>query len=664
MRDYQVPRSGFAWLLLTQGFLLLPHLIQFPLILLPTWLICTVWRVMIYQGRWQYPSSLVKTVLVILSFMALLIMQKRWLTIENAILTLLIAFLLKLLEMKQLRDVLITIYLAYFVIVTELLLSQSIFSGVYLLFSLLMVTTTMIAIYSSANEVSLLHSLKHALKMLALSIPIMVVAFLVFPRLEPLWTVPMPAGSGKTGVSGSMSPGLFSQLAQSDELAFRVKFEGEVPSLSSLYWRGVVLTQFDGETWLPLDEQGFKKPPMEDIRIKSASIPYRYRITMEPSYQEWIFTLAGVTNTDAQVSYLHDFTVKHDGIIDQRLSWDFSSHIDAELGLEIYQYQRKAALLLPADFNPKTLQFARKLYSESGSNEEYIDAVLDYFRSNPFYYTLNPPRLEKNTVDDFMFNTRKGFCEHYASAFVVLMRAVRIPARVVAGYQGGDINPFENHVTVRQLDAHAWTEVWLQGKGWVRIDPTYAVAPERIEKGGQESLQSEEKYLSETPFSPLRYRGISWVTKLQYRFDQANYLWHNWVLDYTTDRQEGVLLALLGSSSPQVIALFVATIFVAFSVFMMIHIRVKYRRLPISPVEKIYRKFLKKVARKGLKKHHGEGAMDFARKAKIKWPKSASAIDHIVQQYLLLNYALLPENVQESRLLKQFRHDVIRLKLE
>lgn len=664
MRDYQVPRSGFAWLLFTQAFLLLPHLLEFPLILLPVWLVCTFWRVMIYQGRWNYPSAVIKTVLVAASFLVLVLIQKRWLTVETAILTLLIAFLLKLLEMKQLRDVLIIIYLAYFVIVAELLLSQTILSGFYLILSLLMVTATLIAIQSAVNETPLFYPVVHALKMLVLSLPIMVVAFLVFPRLEPLWTVPMPAGSGKTGVSGSMSPGLFSRLAQSDELAFRVKFDGDVPPLKTLYWRGVVLTRFDGQTWLPILEQGDQKPPLDDITINAGSASYHYRMTMEPSYQEWIFTLAGVINTDTRVNYLRDFTVKHEGIIDKRESWKFTSVIDATLGAEIYRYHRKATLLLPEGLNPKTLIFAQELYAKSVSNDDYIQKVLDHFRNNAFYYTLNPPLLGKNSVDDFLFNTRRGFCEHYASAFVVLMRAAGIPARVIAGYQGGDINPFEKHVTVRQLDAHAWAEVWMTGKGWVRIDPTYAVAPERIEKGGQESLQAEENFLAETPFSPLHYRDISWLKRLQYRFDQANYLWHSWILDYTNTRQQSVLLALLGSTSPQFIAFLVGGVFIAFSLLMALYITLRYRPLPLSPVEKIYRKYLKKLAKKGLKKAQGEGAVDFARKAKSKWPKSALMIDDIVQQYLILNYSALPQNVQETRLLKQFRRDVIKLKLQ
>ena len=664
MNDYQVPRMGFAWLLVTQVFILFPHLLRFPMLLLPLWVICTFWRIMIYQGRWSYPSKWVKTNLVIFSVIAIVVVEKRWLNVEATVLTLLMAFLLKLIEMKNQRDVLVVIYLAYFVIVTELIFSQTMLAGLYMVSSLLLVTTSLVAIQTAENEVHFFHPVKISSKILLLSLPIMLVGFLVFPRLDPLWAVPMPAGAGKTGVSGTMSPGLFSQLAKSDELAFRVEFEGEMPALKDLYWRGVVLTKYDGKTWSPINEEKLQQPLSEDIEISVDTPRYKYHVVMEPNNSEWMFPLLGTMKSDADAFYLNDFTMRHNDIIDQRKSWDFESYPDAMINPVAYRYHLTAALKLPKDYNPRTRELAKNLYSQSRSDQDYITKVLQHFRVEPFFYTLNPPLLQKNSIDDFLFNSRRGFCEHYAGAFVFLARAADIPARVVVGYQGGDINPYEHYVTVRQFDAHAWAEVWYLDEGWVRVDPTYAVAPERIERGGQESLQSQEGFLAEAPFSPIRYRDYVWVRAMQHRVDQANFLWNNWVMGYEGKKQETVLKKLLGDTSIKSLALFMLSAFVGVPLIMAIYFSWKYRPAPLSKVEKIYRRFLKKMAKKGLPKAPAEGPMDYRKRLIEKWPNSEEMVSAITRQYLMLSYAKLPEDVEESHLLKTFRHDVIKLKVK
>lgn len=660
--DYQVPRLALGFLLATQVLLLLPHLQAFPLILVPVWLVCTFWRLMIFRGRWGSPSTFVKTGLVVMSALLIVAVQGRALSLETAIVALLVSFLLKLLEMKQQRDMLVLVYLAYFVIIGQLLLSQDLLSGVYLLAGMLVVTATLIAMRSAVAEIAWYQPLLQSARMLAISVPVMLVAFLVFPRLEPLWMVPMPSGAGKTGVSGSMSPGQFSSLAQSDALAFRAGFEGSVPALHDLYWRGIVLTEFDGNTWRPLDEPGLPAAPVEDIDTEGNPQSYRYRITIEPTQQLWVFVLAGVTEMTADADYLRDFTIRAREKIDQRQAWQFTSFPKASLGREIWRYHRYHALQLPEGFNLQAQEFARRLRSQSSSQEDYIRRVLDHFRNENFVYTLSPPALGRHTVDEFLFGTRQGFCEHFASAFVVLMRAAGIPSRVVAGYQGGDINPYEKHVTVRQLDAHAWTEVWLDGKGWVTVDPTYAVAPERIENGSQQSLQQEEQFLAKNPLSPIRYRGLTWLTSLQYRFDQMNYLWHIWVLDYTGDRQQMLLLSFLGEITARRMAMLMGGAFLLFALFMAVYILTGYRRPSLSPADRIYRRFLRKLAAHGMQKAAAEGPLDFAARAKTRWPEKADAIDVIVRQYVLLNYVGQVGDQGYSGLLKQFRRDVISFK--
>ena len=662
MSEYRIPRLALEWLLLTQSFLLLPHMLRFPVLVIPVWLFCTFWRLRIHQGRWRYPPFWVKLVLVVSAFVLIKLTQQRMLSVEATVCTLLLAAMFKLLEMKSRRDLLISVYLAYFVIVTELLFSQTLLSTLYMLAGVVMVTATLIAVHSNGEAVQRSYPLAQSLRMLAFSLPMMAVIFIVFPRLGPLWLVPKPAGQGKTGVSGEMSPGQFTELVKSDELAFRVSFSGDIPPLSSLYWRGVVLTNFDGRTWRPLTETYRDQPPLDDYQL-TGQPPVAYHIIMEPSQRSWLFTLSGTVNSDeGNLLYARDFTVKAPAVIDQRMNWSLQAYPDANKGLEIYRYQRNATLRLPDGYNPQTQQLAYNLYQQVDDDKAYIRKVLAYFREQPFYYTLTPEALGRDSVDDFLFRSRRGFCEHYASAFVVLMREMGIPARVIAGYQGGDINPYEKHVSVRQMDAHAWAEVWLKGEGWVRFDPTYAVAPERIEQGSQQALQQQEGFLDDAPFSPRRFSGLRWLRSLGYRYDQLNLLWHEWVLNYQGRQQQNLLQALLGEVSVRRLVMLVGLAFVASALLVAGFFAWQYRLPALPPVEKIYRRFTRKLARRGLAKGEAEGPLHLRQRAVNRWPEQQAEIDTIIKYYLQLHYARALPAQRHRRLLKQFRHDVMQFK--
>ncbi|NRB39698.1 MAG: DUF3488 domain-containing transglutaminase family protein [Pseudomonadales bacterium] len=669
--SYPMGRSAFFWLLVSQLFLLAPHLIRFPKLLILPCAISFVWAIQVYRARWAYPPMQIKVVLVVCAIAALVMQNFVWFSVEFMVCLLLLAYILKLLELRQHRDVLVMAYLSYFVIVGQCLFSQSLLSAVYLLLGLLLCTVFLIAAFSGdtafeSDKKALLRPLKTASAMVFISVPMMLLAFLIFPRLEPFWAVPMPGGQATTGVSDTMSPGMFSDLAQSDALAFRVSFVEQVPALNTLYWRGLVLTHFDGRVWKAQNESVSAQWIKTDTTL-SKHPKVQYQITMEPSFKPWLFTLASVVLIEQRSSkglmYQRDAIVRAIKPIQQRSLYTLYSDVQSVRDVEIYRYHRAAALALPEGFNPQTLVFANKLYAESTSDKAYIDSLLAYFNKEEFYYSLKPPALGRHYIDDFLFISKTGFCEHYASSFVVLLRAVGIPARVVAGYQGGDVNPYEKHVSVRQMDAHAWAEVWLEGRGWLRVDPTAAVAPERIDRGSMESFKKDKFFLANSPLSFRHLNALAWLSTMAYRYDQLNALWHQKVLAYEGSVQQNFLKALLGEVNSRNIALFMASGFAFFALLTGAYFALSWRPLKRSALDKTYHVFISKVRRAGLEIIPAEGPVDFQRRCVQRWPMSAMQIERICQNYIVLQYACETAEYKKTAELKALVKAIKRLSL-
>jgi protein-glutamine gamma-glutamyltransferase len=327
--------------------------------------------------------------------------------------------------------------------------------------------------------------------MLAFAAPVALVMFLLFPRVPgPFWALPSRSAAGLTGLSDEMSPGMISQLIQSDEIAFRVSFEGPEPPQSALYWRGPVLERFDGSTWRDLE-----RLPQLSPRMQLRGPSFRYRITLEPHGRAWLLALdfpARWSDRDAMLT--NEFQLVSRRPIDSAHALEIESWPEASPEPELSPLLRMRNLQQPEGRNPRSTELAIALRAAAGSDAAFVDAVLRHFREQPFVYTLQPPLLGSvHPVDEFMFRTRRGFCEHYASAFTLMARAAGVPARVVTGYQGGEVNPISNRLVVRQSDAHAWSEVWLEGRGWTRVDPTGAVAPNRIELSLGDALPAGER---------------------------------------------------------------------------------------------------------------------------------------------------------------------------
>ncbi|WP_395826544.1 DUF3488 and DUF4129 domain-containing transglutaminase family protein [Collimonas sp.] len=467
-----------------------------------------------------------------------------------AMLVLLLTF--KLLEMRARRDLFVVLLLSFFLLLTTFFYSQSLSSLLWMIVTLLLILTTQLSFQYIGVQPPLKQRLRLGSMMLAMALPLTLTLFLLFPRIQgPLWGLPGDAHGGRSGLSDSMSPGNIAQLALSDDIAFRVKFLDPQPPPSKLYWRGVVLTHFDGRTWTP----GLTRRVAVDsdsaaaaIAPRSAATSVRQQITMEPNGQRWLFALETPQMPPRLDGISTSMTVDHQlraaRMIGDRIRYDVVSNLAPPVADHNDRAELQQALALPPNVNPRSREFAADLRAKAPSERALVAAVLHFFRSENFSYTLEPPLLGRDSVDDFLFSSRAGFCEHYASSFVFLMRAAGIPARVVTGYQGGETNPVDKMMTVRQSDAHAWAEVWLPSQGWVRVDPTAAVAPNRVETQLSNVLPRSffGRLLGPALGKSNWWSALSEAALIaRANWEALGNSWNQWVLNYTPARQQSFM---------------------------------------------------------------------------------------------------------------------------
>jgi transglutaminase-like putative cysteine protease len=437
---------------------------------------------------------------------------------------------LKPLETRTTRDRMITVFLAYFLTLTNLLYSQSLVLAGFMVTCVAMAGMLQVRMNDSGGGIG--EHFQKICVLLAQALPLTLVLFVLFPRISgSLWGFDDPGGKGVTGLSETMAPGRISSLAQSGEIAFRVSFEGgSIPARESLYWRALVLSRFDGRQWSP----GEGRLLQEGVHSSGQSV--RYTVTAEPSDELWMFALDLPVDSPPGVRFGADFTLSAPVKRAKRVRYTLSSCPGCRNPVpgDLQELVR-----LPDAGGERARELARSWTRAGYEDPKIVQLALSHFRTEPFYYTLTPPLLAMDDpVDDFLFDVRRGYCEHYASAFTFLMRAAGVPARVVVGYQGGEQNPVGDYLIVRQSDAHAWAEVWLDDSGWVRVDPTAAVSPLRIERGAAAVAAREAGRMLDAPALGV-LRG-AW-TRVRLNWDAVNNMWNQWVLDYGGARQKRVL---------------------------------------------------------------------------------------------------------------------------
>jgi transglutaminase-like putative cysteine protease len=458
----------------------------------------------------------------------------------------------------------------------------------------------------------------------------MVLLFLFFPRLDPLWSLPQPSTKAQTGLSDSMAPGDIAELSKSAALAFRASFEGPLPPRSQLYWRALTLDQFDGRRWSQSSRALVPDAPL--WRPEGPSV--RYSVVLEPTGKPWLMTL-DVGQTDlAGVRQMSDFRWQRRRSVEQSILYAAESWPNVVRETVLSEGARLQALQLPARGNPQVREWAADLHRHHGEADAVVDALLAYFTAQPFRYTLKPPALGANSVDDFLFGSRAGFCEHYAGAMTFALRAAGVPARVVTGYQGGELNPDGNYLSVRQFDAHAWVEYWQAGVGWRSVDPTAAVAPMRVEQGLEQALAADEEFLGDSPMSALRYRNLAWLNSIRMSWDSLDYGWQRWVLGYQGQQQLQVLGRWFSGFQAQVFAGGAVIILGLLALWLL-----KPWQRQSDFQLRVFNRFERLLARQGLKRQPGEGAQAFAQRAGERLPAQAQAIEAFVREFQAQRYA-------------------------
>ena len=554
-------------------------------------------------------------------------------------LTLLLTF--KLLEMHARRDLFVVIFLSFFLLLTNFFYSQSILTAVVMVATIIVLLSAQITFQFTGAVPPLAARLKLAGRVFLIAAPLGVLLFVGFPRIQgPLWGLPGDAG-GKSGMSDTMSPGSMTSLALSEEVAFRAHFNGAAPPQEQLYWRGPVLSNYDGRAWTRAGQQLY--PPAllrlaRQLEWKGASYPYE--VTLEPGRRQFLFMLElsepGARIDGAEGIYTDELEQLVRASSDKRLRYSSVAHPAhvAQSGLDPQALERW--LQLPQGFNPRTLRYAAQiqaLRAERG-DDAAIAAVLDMFRKG-FEYTLEPGRLGRDEIDEFLFDTRKGFCEHFSGSFVYVMRAAGLPARVVNGYQGGELNPVDGYYTVRQSDAHAWSEVWLgPERGWTRIDPTAAVAPERIRTSLSQTLPQAAPFGLQG-LADLARDQTSWLAQMRFGLSAMNNAWNQWILDYNPNRQQDFLREL-GTAFADWRPL--AGLALCAGLVLLL----KYRRTwrTRDPVDAAYLAFCRQLARHGVDKAPDEGPLSLAQRVRqLNLPREKiAAMTGFLELYGALKY--------------------------
>lgn len=645
-----IPRIALTWLLVAQVLVILPHLLHLPLWIIGLWLLCAGWRIQVFRMRARYPSRLERAALMLGTAAAVFFSRGSLVGLDGGVLLLVAAFILKLVELRSRRDALLLIFLGFFVVVTGYLFDDGPLAALYSLLPVTALLAALIGMQHSGMAERPAATLKLAGAMMLQAVPLMLLLFLFFPRFGPLWSLPNPQ-KASTGLSDSMAPADIAELSQSSALAFRASFDGPIPPRPELYWRALTLEHFDGRRW----SQSWGAQQRVQPQWSRQGTSLSYTIIMQPSGMPWLFAL-DVGVTDQQGVYLmSDFRLENRRPVTQNLLYQVRSWPQAIREPSGSRAMLNRTLQLPDGGDPLTRKWAAELRREHADTQALVDAVLRHFNREPYGYTLKPPALGSDSIDEFLFRTRMGFCAHYAGAMTFVLRAAGIPARVVTGYQGGELNQQGGYIAVRQMDAHAWVEYWQEGRGWISVDPTFQVAPERIELGADEALAGAEGFLEDSPFSPLRYRDVAWINQMRLAWEELNYNWQRWVLGYRGEQQLGLMQRWFGTLEWRSIVL-VMVGGGAFILGLLALWLFKPWQREHDPQQRLLRRYEALLLRHGVQRDKGEGVRAFAERAAQRLPQQAQAIDAFARAFEAQRYAGQPASPEQLReLLRRLR---------
>jgi len=652
---------GFA-LALCLLFSLLPHLLKLPIIFTGYILLLVLWFTLHSFKAYKLPNKFIRLIFFV-SALVLIFFKFGIEFSQNMSVTLLVLMLcLKLFEIKSVldrRNVFLIIYLCFFLIGSHFLSSQSIFMMIYNIVLLLSLCILLAAYNRQPQRLLPLKVLiRPPIAILIQAIPLTIIFFVFFPRIsEPLWSLPDANASSRTGLSDTMYPGRITELSDDNSVVFRVLFHGQVPSSQNLYWRGPVMSKTDGYTWSRYANQSSKRKT-NDIFYEAGKV--EYTVTLEPQQQRWLFALDMPESLPKDGYFSNDYQILTERKQLQVKRYRLTSFTKYTLP-SISKFERARTLSLPKSANPRTVELGEKWRAKFTSPEDIVDNAFMYFSQQPFYYTRQPSAMRDDPIDQFLFDYMEGFCEHYATAFVYLMRAAGLPARMVTGYQGIEKNGVGDYYIVRQSNAHAWAEVWLEDKGWLRVDPTTAVPPERIKA---DILNRQSRQLTfmnlNLPKLDLQKQNLfqNGFTFLKDNIDNMRYFWNEWVVGFDLLKQKSIMnLIGLSADIKNLVSLMVGLgLFVILILSFYWYVQAKKIN---DPIRRAYQRFIRKLEKHDLTVPDYLGPIEVQQLAIQYFPKHKLIIKEIINSYIELRYTKNTKQVKPEDLI----HKVHQLKL-
>ncbi len=644
--DKQISQQTLVFLLISIGLITFPHINHLPLPLFAFFFVMLLWRsIAVWNIRFM-PNNVMIFLLTVFAVVLLMTQQSTVMGRDSGTGLFVVALGLKLLEIKKRRDLYLACFLSFIVASSQFLYQQSILMTLYILFVCCVLFATLIIINSHQPNTS--QAIFSGLKIFGQAIPIGLILFIFFPRFEaPRWTFFEEEKRGITGLSDTLEPGSISQLGLSGEMVFRAKFVGAVPPRHERYWRGPVFSYTDGVRWEQTEN-------LRHIRYmdtpKFQGKTYQYSILMEPQDNKWVFALDMPSVFPSELVRNALYQLVNSNKRKERQAYKLISHTQYNTGY-ITKTEYRNNLQIPGEPSARIMDLVERLGGFDKTEMDYVQSVLYHFKSNNFYYTLLPGLIEENPIETFLFETQKGFCSHYATAFVYLMRVAGIPARVVTGYQGGELNEAGEFLVIRQANAHAWSEVWLEDRGWIRVDPTTAIAPQRIQQDINVDLQMETGNVSFAGYELSSFQRFWKQTKDIW--GSIDYNWQHWVINYTRDNQTRFLSMFgIGDIKSMLVHLLIG---IAFCLLVLSWFVLKKRPLPIDKELALYLKFCRKLSRSGITKEASETASQFSKRLQQKYPDSADKVRLITDLYNQVRYLKNPDQHKITQLKKEIR---------
>jgi transglutaminase-like putative cysteine protease len=535
---------------------------------------------------------------------------------------------LKVFESRARRDDAIVIGVALFLLLAAALAGQALWRLPLYLLAAWAACTAIALVAHAESRLTTRAAMRLSARTLLMAIPLALACFAFFPRVAGQFWALQRVSSATTGLSDQMSPGSIDKIANEYDPVFRVRFEGTPPPRTALYWRGPVLNDFDGFTWRRVGGRGYLATPVEPV-----GPAYRHHVTLEPTYQSWLFALDTIDERPRRDMYLsHDRQLTANLPVTSPMSYDAVSHIETRSSGPLSTLGRRYETRLPADRNPRARALARDIRARTSNDVEYSRAVLEWFRTSGLEYTLEPGRTSLDSVDSTLFDSKKGFCGHFASAYATLMRAEGVPARIVTGYLGGEWNPVGGYVLVRQSEAHAWTEVWLDGRGWTRVDPTAVVAPERLQRSILDLMPES------LPATSVVLHQSAWFRRFSQWWDGVNHWWQDNVVEFDL-RAQFNLLQKLGIDAPgwQHLGWAFALGLAAWMTWVALSLRRSVPRVRPDRIARAWLAATRKLARIA-PRGASEGPLEYAGRIGVARPDLATPVAALAARYARLRF--------------------------